>query len=130
MHTRVPSFTPPQLDEHSSLAVVSLSPKQAGALYKKSQQSGFSFDLLERVYRRGLTAWVDADTHLSETEFAFNRVNSFVSGGRAAIEDVDLLEDAPCDREEGTTTLADTYRRATPGQCIRVIKSIIRSKPR
>lgn len=132
MHTRVQSFLPQPLDEHRAVAVAPLSHKQVSSLYKKSQQSGFSFDLLEQLFRRGQLAWRNerGGTMLSEDEYAFNRVNSFVSGGRAAMEDVDLLEDTPSDREEGTTSLTRTYTRATPGQCVRTIKRVLRRNRR
>ena len=132
MHTRVLSFHPQPLNEHRANAVAPLTHKQVAAIYKKSQQSGFSFDLLEQVFERGRHAWRNerGGTLLSEDEYAFNRVNSFVAGGRAAIEDVDLLEDTPSDREEGTTSLTRTYTRTTPGQCIKTIKRVLRSKRR
>lgn len=109
------SFHPqPNLDEQQP-AVALLSPKQIMALYNKSQQSGFSFDLLEQVFRRGLDLW-DPATRLTKEQFAFNRINSFIAGGQAAIDDVDLIEDTPSDREIGTPSLTQTYIKDTPGQ--------------
>ena len=79
-------LTSPQLvlQECSGFAVV-LTPRQAASLYKKSKQSGYSFDTLEEVYSRGYVE--DLSEHT-----AFNRVNSFISGGAAAIMDKDLVE--------------------------------------
>ena len=64
---------------------VALSGKQILSLYKKSEQSGIPFDTLKEVYNRGYSV------ALSEQD-AFNRVNSFISGGEAMIMDKDLIE--------------------------------------
>ena len=79
--------TSPQLAlvEQRGVAVV-LTPKQIISLFKKSEQSDISFDTLKEVYQRGYTQ------SLSEQN-AFNRVNSFIAGGKAAEIDKDLLED-------------------------------------
>lgn len=125
MHSRKTFRPQPNLDEHATAAVALLSPKQIMSLYNKSQQSGFSFDLLEQVFRRGLDLW-EPGCNLTKEQFAFNRVNSFVSGGRAAIDDVDLVENTPSDREEGTESLTNTYKRATPGESS-TARTILRS---
>jgi hypothetical protein len=80
------SLSSPQLviREQSGVAV-DLSHKQILSLYKKAEQSGYSFDTLKEVYQRGFS--VD----FSEQE-AFNRVNSFIAGGAAADMDKDLVE--------------------------------------
>ena len=65
--------------------VVALSPKQILSLYKKSQYSEIPFDTLKEVYQRGYSE------SLSE-QVAFNRVNSFIYGGKAAELDKDLSE--------------------------------------
>ena len=83
----------PQLvfnEQQEGVAVV-LSEKETVALYKKSQQSGYSFDTLQEVYRRGYLTW---DLHLNESpeQTAFNRVNSFIAGGKASELDQDLME--------------------------------------
>jgi Domain of unknown function (DUF6321) len=72
------------LVEQQGVAVV-LTPKQVISLYKKSQYSEIPFDTLKEVYKRGYAE------SLSEQE-AFNRVNSFIYGGRAAELDEDLNE--------------------------------------
>ena len=63
------------------------------SLYKKSQKSGFSTNILESVYVRGYRIWNESFGQTPE-QFAFDRVNSFVAGGFAAQLDDDLLEDA------------------------------------
>lgn len=126
MHSRETFRPQPCLDEHCKDAVVLLSPKQIMALYNKSQQSGFPFDLLEQVFKRGVSLW-NPDTRITKEQYAFNRVNSFIAGGRAAQDDVDLVEDTPSDREVGTDSLVQTYKRDTPGQNVDVVRVIKRT---
>lgn len=73
-------------------AAVALSAKQIGSLYKKSKNSGFSFDTLEEVYWRGYNSWHPLNEETAE-QIGFNRVNSFIAGGAAADIDSDLLEE-------------------------------------
>jgi len=147
---------------------VALSHKQVFSLYKKSEQSGIPFDTLEEVYRRGYREAVIL--HEQPEQYAFNRVNSFISGGVAVEMDKDLNEkrglwdnihakrerikrgsgehmrkpgskgaptdadfkaaqeeytgaekvsknpDDPSNRFDGTTSLVNNYKNATPGQ--------------
>ena len=62
------------------------------SLYKKSQKSGISTDILEEVYRRGYNTWTEAFSGTPE-QFAFDRVNSFIAGGFALDLDEDLLDE-------------------------------------
>lgn len=64
---------------------VALSGKQIVSIYKKSQQSGVPFDVLEKVYRRGYAIDLSEQT-------AYNRLNSFIAGGAAMDIDKDLIE--------------------------------------
>ena len=76
-----------------SQSAVALTDKQKLSIYKKSQKSGYPVDILEEVYRRGIIIW---DPELSEgtkEQFAFDRVNSFISGGIAADLDSDLIDE-------------------------------------
>jgi hypothetical protein len=70
-------------------SAVDLSDKAKLSLYKKSSNSGISVDILEEVYRRGFVTWTEAFGGSPES-FAFDRVNSFISGGFAAQLDEDL----------------------------------------
>ena len=72
------------LVEQQGVAVV-LTPKQILSLHKKSEYSQIPFDILKEVYERGY------NDSLSE-QVAFNRVNSFIYGGKAAEIDEDLVE--------------------------------------
>jgi hypothetical protein len=80
------------LVEHNDRSAVSLTDRQKLSLYKKSQNSGYSVNILEEVYRRGYTIW-DESVSGSAEQFAFDRVNSFVAGGFALDLDKDLLEE-------------------------------------
>lgn len=71
--------------------MVELTDKQKLALYKKSQSSGVSTDILEEVYIRGYELWNESFTGNAE-QFGFDRVNSFIAGGYALELDSDLLE--------------------------------------
>jgi hypothetical protein len=76
-----------QLEDAKS--VVALTNEAKLSLYKKSQKSGISTDILEEVYRRGYDTWSEVFGGTPE-QFAFDRVNSFVAGGFAAELDEDL----------------------------------------
>jgi len=78
--------------EHAG-SVVCLTNEAKLSLYKKSQKSGFSTNILEEVYYRGYNTWNESFGQTAE-QFAFDRVNSFVSGGFARDLDDDLIEDA------------------------------------
>lgn len=71
--------------------MIELTDKQKLAIYKKSQTSGFSTDILEEVYRRGHSIWNESFTGNAE-QFGFDRINSFIAGGFATELDADLLE--------------------------------------
>lgn len=74
-----------------------LTDKQKLALYKKSQLSGYSTGLLEKVYLRGYNLWNESFTGNAE-QFGFDRVNSFIAGGFASELDFDLLEQEVWDK--------------------------------
>jgi hypothetical protein len=68
---------------------VVLTDKAKLSLYKKSQNSGYSVDILEEVYRRGYQCWSESFGGNPDS-FAFDRVNSFIAGGFAVELDEDL----------------------------------------
>lgn len=117
------------VSEQSGIDVV-LSSKQVLSLYKKSETSGIPFDTIKEVYERGYR------NRASEQE-AFNRVNSFISGGLASNIDKDLFENTEAhsknsndssNRFAGTTSLVNNYKNATPGQTIQTIKRVVKEK--
>jgi hypothetical protein len=71
--------------EEQQGVVVAPSHKQILSLYKKSENSGIPFDTILEVFKRGYAV------SLNEQE-AFNRVNSFIAGGKAMYMDNDLIE--------------------------------------
>lgn len=77
--------------EHTTGSAVVLTNEAKLSLYKKSQKSGISTDILEEVYVRGYSIWNESFGQTPE-QFAFDRVNSFVAGGFAAQLDDDLIE--------------------------------------
>ncbi|CAB4162309.1 hypothetical protein UFOVP787_29 [uncultured Caudovirales phage] len=79
----------PRLESAGS--AIALTNEQKLSLYKKSQKSGISTDILEEVYRRGYSIWNESFGQTAE-QFAFDRVNSFISGGFAAELDEDLKQ--------------------------------------
>ena len=88
----------PQLEfvEHDDWVAVALTNKEKLSLYNKSQKSGISTDILEEVYHRGYHAYfaelaIDSEMLTrSPEQYAFERVNSFISGGMASQIDEDL----------------------------------------
>ena len=84
----------PQLvfaEQSAGFAVV-LTTEQKLSLYKKSQKSGISTNVLEEVYQRGYAIWNESFGQTAE-QFAFDRVNSFIAGGFAAELDEDLMNE-------------------------------------
>ena len=66
--------------------------KRETALYEKAEKSGITLEILEQVYQRGLDSYQENDQATAE-QWAFARVNSFMSGGKNTIEeDADLYE--------------------------------------
>ena len=116
-------------------SVIPLSNKAKLSLYKKSLNSGIGADILEEVYVRGYSTWNES-FHGTPEQFAFDRVNSFISGGFAQQLDQDLIEnidaekitknkDKPSSRFVGTKELTNVYVNDTPGQTIKVIKKLV-----
>lgn len=84
------------------------------ALVVKSHRSGIAIDVLIEVYNRGIEQ--DGDQ-----EKAFNRVNSYIAGGRARKLDADLDPVGV-----GTDELTKRYADMTPGQSFELIKKALK----
>lgn len=82
---------PSVVKEQGKVVTSALTNEAKLSLYKKSQKSGISTDILEKVYFRGYSIWNESFGQTAE-QFAFDRVNSFISGGFASQLDDDLLE--------------------------------------
>ena len=66
--------------------------KRHSALQEKADKSGITLEILEQVYQRGLDSHQENEYTTAE-QWAFSRVNSFMSGGKNTIEeDADLYE--------------------------------------
>lgn len=62
------------------------------AIAKKAGKSGIDIDVLGEVYDRGMDAWTE-DMPVSQQQYAFARVNSFINKGKSYYtEDADLAE--------------------------------------
>ena len=83
-------FGPQLVFAEQTESAIALTNEQKLSIYKKSQKSGISTDILEEVYRRGYSIWNKSFGQTAE-QFAFDRVNSFISGGFAADLDSDLM---------------------------------------
>lgn len=59
-------------------------------LMNKAIDAGIDHTILEQVFQRGWDAWNDTKK-VGQQEYAFNRVNSFLSGGLARDMDIDLV---------------------------------------
>ncbi len=70
-----------------------LNAQTKASLRKKAKSSGFSYEKLEKVYRRGQGAYLAGGSrNVSMEAWAMGRVNSFVTGeGEARQADADLL---------------------------------------
>ena len=69
---------------------VSISRAAYEALEKKADKSGIDIDTLGEVYNRGRSAWVEGGK-VTQEQYAFARVNSFINQGRSYFEeDADL----------------------------------------
>lgn len=91
MVKRFNKFEPQQIVVEPLGESVILTDKAKLSLYKKSQNSGISTDILEEVYRRGYTIWDETFGGTAE-QFGFDRVNSFIADGFAAQLDEDLKQ--------------------------------------
>jgi hypothetical protein len=67
--------------------------KNTKALHEKAKVYGISFEILETVYNRGIESFSKVSRNdLSESQWAWTRVNSFIAGGSAREKDSDLVE--------------------------------------
>ena len=77
-----------------------LDEKIAG-LVKKADKSGVSYSILKQVYNRGMAAWRTGHRPgTTPQQWAFARVNSFLTGGGARKADADLWSKAKNSKKE------------------------------
>jgi nicotinic acid mononucleotide adenylyltransferase len=69
--------------------------KISESLKDKSIQNNIPYDILVEVYARGLYDWTQNETELSQDQWAYSRINSFISNGASRKSyDVDLWDEA------------------------------------
>lgn len=88
------------------------------ALKKKSEKSGYAFETLAEVYYRGVQSWSEG-YNSNPMQFGFNRVNSFINGGRASRVDEDLTHTSRADYRMVMTHRAGErakFRRQNKGE--------------
>ena len=71
--------------------VSSFEPKAAKALMEKATKAGIDFATIAEVFQRGVNQY-QQNEKVTQQQFAFARVNSFLSNGKAAEMDKDLIE--------------------------------------
>ena len=102
------------------------------ALRRKSEKSGYDFNTLAEVYVRGMSAW-NAESNADPMQYAFNRVNSFVSGGKAMRLDEDLVHTSRADKKAKILHPANgrprTVKRGTGEVEINEVKPVVDTKP-
>lgn len=70
-----------------------LEEKKIDGLVKKADKSGISYGILKKVYDRGMAAWKTGHRPgTTPQQWAFARVNSFITGGGARKADNDLWQ--------------------------------------
>lgn len=105
--------------------------EEIDGLQKKAEKSGIDYSVLRTVYSRGLETWTES-VSMTPQQWAFARVNSFISGGATTKEDdADLWESVQRNKkfshfaesvlEYGTDAARMAYARATPGQSQEII---------
>ena len=89
---RVSNSPTPIVSSYELPNMSTITEKAAIALKFKALKSNIEFDTIVEVFSRGLQSYPN-DAQLTPHQFAFARVNSFITGGKAATElDIDLAE--------------------------------------
>lgn len=82
-----------QREQASIIAACIRDTKEQQALVEKAQSSNIPLNIIETVYERGVISWFEqSDRSHPIQQYAFSRVASFINGGKAWKEDVDLHE--------------------------------------
>jgi hypothetical protein len=108
--------------------------EEIGGLRKKAEKSGIDYSIIKEVYARGMQSYDDSAS-MTAQQWAYARVNSFISGGATTKEDdADLWESAQKNLkfsafvseaalEWGTDAARMAYARMTPGQSQEIINA-------
>ena len=70
---------------------IELTEAAQAALNDRAEKYDVSVDVLYEVFNRGIVAWCE-ETNKTQEQYAFNRVDSFLTGGLASKLDKDLIE--------------------------------------
>ena len=93
-------------------------------LAAKAEKANINLLTIIEVYNEGLKQ--DYPLHLSPEQRAYNRVNAFIA--HEDNEFAGINDSTPSDREQGTTSLTNIYKRGTPGQSktLKTLKKVIK----
>lgn len=70
-----------------------ISEKEQKSIMEKAEASGFDYQTLLQVFNRGKAAFKQsAPPGKTPSQYAYDRLNSFINGGKAMKEDIDLHE--------------------------------------
>lgn len=85
------------------------------SLLKKSDKTGIPFSTLKEVFERGEYSW-DESNRMSQEQYAFARVNSYIGKGRAWHMDADLREEKTINAklDESFTTFLEAMDKSHP----------------
>ena len=98
--------------------------KTEEALIKKALKHHIPLRVVEEVYDRGMVAYGgETDIDQTQEQYAFSRLNSFISGGKATTIDYDIdlqpyveVDEVGGAGEFGTDRLKKKYEKDTPGE--------------
>lgn len=116
----------PPIVQHSKFTDENMSESDYSALAKKAELTEIPIEILGEVFDRGVDCWTD-NTNLTPQQFAFNRVNSFISKGKAYREDdADLAEqlsedNVPFGRRKDFSSFSNWKFDIKPGQRTKVL---------
>lgn len=107
----------PHIEIHNTFGEeVALNSAVYKALVKKSNSSGVDVDILGEVYNRGMNVW-NENTNVSQQQYAFARVNSFINQGKTYFkEDSDLAEEIKTPSRRKTKRFIETEHDVKAGQ--------------
>ena len=75
--------------------------KQITGLKNKSEKTNIPYGILKQVYNRGMAAWKTGHRPgAGQQQWAFARVNSFITGGGARKADADLWKKVKASRKK------------------------------
>ena len=90
-------------------------------LVNKSKKSGVAYGILKQVYNRGMAAWRTGHRPgTTPQQWAFARVNSFLTGGGARKADADLWSQAKKSKASKKEGFASDCKQRTSTNLVKV----------